>query len=95
MTTPTSPSPRPDPAAISARAHALYVARGSRPGRALDDWLEAERELTAALAPKATTPAPAKGSPPPAPAARASAALAKVTAASRARKTPGKGGKRR
>ncbi|MFO0775163.1 MAG: DUF2934 domain-containing protein [Nitrospiraceae bacterium] len=30
---------------IAARAFALYIARGSREGRALDDWLEAESEI--------------------------------------------------
>jgi len=30
---------------IAQRAYALYEARGSEPGRDLDDWLQAEREL--------------------------------------------------
>jgi hypothetical protein len=30
---------------IASRAYELYVARGSRHGRALEDWLEAEQEL--------------------------------------------------
>jgi len=30
---------------ISQRAHALYVDRGYRDGCALQDWLEAEREI--------------------------------------------------
>src|SRR5689334_21404161 len=32
---------------ISARAYELYLARGAQPGRELEDWLQAERELTA------------------------------------------------
>ena len=32
---------------IRTRAHELYLARGAQPGRALEDWLQAERELTA------------------------------------------------
>ncbi len=32
-------------ARITNRAHELYVDRGYRQGRALDDWLEAEREV--------------------------------------------------
>jgi hypothetical protein len=34
--------------AIALRAYELYLARGGGDGRALDDWLEAERELAAA-----------------------------------------------
>ena len=30
---------------ISRRAYDLYLARGRAPGRDVDDWLEAEREL--------------------------------------------------
>jgi hypothetical protein len=30
---------------ISQRAYALYLARGGTEGSALDDWLQAEREL--------------------------------------------------
>jgi hypothetical protein len=30
---------------IANRAYELYAARGAREGRALDDWLEAEREI--------------------------------------------------
>lgn len=37
----------PDRAAVAARAYALFVARGSQPGRALEDWLTAEVELGA------------------------------------------------
>src|SRR6266446_1399387 len=32
---------------IRARAYELYLARGAQPGRELEDWLQAERELTA------------------------------------------------
>lgn len=32
-------------ARIANRAYELYVDRGYRPGRALDDWLEAEHEI--------------------------------------------------
>ena len=32
---------------IRGRAYEIYVARGAQPGRELDDWLQAERELTA------------------------------------------------
>jgi hypothetical protein len=69
---------RPDPthAEISARAHAIWLARGGTPGRSLDDWLQAERELRGGAAPRvgATVPAPASRptpsssfAPPPAP----------------------------
>jgi DUF2934 family protein len=34
--------------AIALRAYELHLARGGGDGRALDDWLEAERELSAA-----------------------------------------------
>ena len=30
---------------IRKRAYELYLARGSAPGRPLDDWLQAEREI--------------------------------------------------
>jgi hypothetical protein len=33
---------------IAARAYELYVTRGGRDGRDLDDWLEAERDLARA-----------------------------------------------
>jgi Protein of unknown function (DUF2934) len=32
---------------VRQRAYELYLFRGDRPGDALDDWLEAERELRA------------------------------------------------
>ena len=31
---------------VRTRAHELYLARGAQPGRELEDWLQAERELT-------------------------------------------------
>ena len=35
---------------IARRAFEVFCARGGQPGRALDDWLQAERELTAGQA---------------------------------------------
>jgi hypothetical protein len=32
---------------IRGRAYELYLAREAQPGRELEDWLQAERELTA------------------------------------------------
>jgi hypothetical protein len=32
---------------IRTRAYELYLARGAQPGRELDDWLQAKREITA------------------------------------------------
>jgi acetyl-CoA acetyltransferase len=32
---------------IKSRAYELFIARGAEPGRELEDWLQAERELTA------------------------------------------------
>ena len=32
---------------VRTRAYELYLARGAQPGRELEDWLQAERELTA------------------------------------------------
>jgi hypothetical protein len=32
---------------IRTRAYELHLARGAQPGRELEDWLQAERELTA------------------------------------------------
>jgi len=32
---------------IRGRAYEIYLARGAQPGRELEDWLQAERELTA------------------------------------------------
>ena len=36
-----------DPERIAARAYELYLARGAGDGQAWDDWLTAERELSA------------------------------------------------
>jgi hypothetical protein len=35
----------PGPDAIARRAYELYCERGCEPGREMDDWLRAEREL--------------------------------------------------
>jgi hypothetical protein len=40
----------PPPDAIAKRAYELYLQRGSVPGYELEDWLQAEAELTAAAA---------------------------------------------
>jgi len=46
------PSPSEDRhVLIATRAYALYGARGSRDGSALDDWLEAEREILSQIPP--------------------------------------------
>jgi len=37
---------RPSEHEIAARAHELFEARGGDHGRDMDDWLQAERELT-------------------------------------------------
>jgi DUF2934 family protein len=34
---------------IRRRAYEIYLARGKQPGRELDDWLQAERELKRAM----------------------------------------------
>ncbi|MGO8836304.1 MAG: DUF2934 domain-containing protein [Limisphaerales bacterium] len=39
--------PSSTPEQIQKRAHEIFVARGGEPGRELDDWLQAERELQA------------------------------------------------
>lgn len=36
-----------DPDAIAKRAYELFLARGSEPGHEMDDWLQAEAELSA------------------------------------------------
>lgn len=52
-------APRPTEQQIAARAHEIFLKRGATPGCDLDDWLQAERELTAAAkaAPSAKPPA--------------------------------------
>jgi hypothetical protein len=42
---------QPDHDAIAARAYALYVDRGRKPGHALRDWLDAEAELRGEIPP--------------------------------------------
>jgi DUF2934 family protein len=37
---------------IRGRAYELYLARGAQPGHELEDWLQAERELTAETRPR-------------------------------------------
>ena len=60
--TPTGPAaqkPHPLPVSpgddlhilIAKRAHELYSERGDRHGSALDDWLEAEREILSQIPP--------------------------------------------
>jgi hypothetical protein len=36
----------PTEADVRERAYQLFLARGAEPGRDLEDWLQAERELT-------------------------------------------------
>ena len=42
-------APEPRLNRIARRAHEIYEARGGGEGRALDDWLQAEREIDAEL----------------------------------------------
>ena len=42
------PAGGPSPDAIAKRAYELSLQRGSVPGHEIDDWLQAEAELTAA-----------------------------------------------
>jgi len=42
---------RPSEQQIASRAHQIFLERGATPGLDLDDWLQAERELTAAAKP--------------------------------------------
>lgn len=44
---------------IAKRAYELYLARGTTPGHALDDWLEAERQLAAEVG--VPVPRPSRG----------------------------------
>jgi hypothetical protein len=44
---------RPSHEEIRLRAHEIYLQRGALPGKELDDWLQAERELERAAPPKA------------------------------------------
>jgi hypothetical protein len=45
-----SPTPPPTETDIAKRAYELFLQRGSISGYELDDWLQAEAELTAAAA---------------------------------------------
>ena len=52
--TPTPPAPPSTPRIltheqIKQRAHAIWLARGCKPGDPVADWLEAERQLKAGL----------------------------------------------
>jgi hypothetical protein len=44
---------------IAHRAYELYVQRGSQPGKALEDWVRAEKELTGDVVPARTMTAQA------------------------------------
>jgi hypothetical protein len=44
---------------IASRAHQIFLERGATPGRDLDDWLQAERELKTAAAKPHNAPRPA------------------------------------
>lgn len=46
---PKSSGPLPSESAIRARAHEIWIARGTPPGDDLADWLRAENELTIEL----------------------------------------------
>ncbi len=39
---------RPGHDAVARRAYELYLRRGGAPGRAMEDWLQAEREVQSA-----------------------------------------------
>ena len=47
QTSPRTSTPVPRIERIAKRAHELYEARGGTHGRALEDWLQAEREIDA------------------------------------------------
>jgi hypothetical protein len=74
--------------AVAARAYALYVRRGMKPGRDLDDWLEAERQLRDETLRDAVAkaPAPLVPPPPPAPASPAEPPAAGTPAKRRSKK---------
>ena len=56
----------PTPEQIQKRAYEIFEARGGAPGHELEDWLQAERELKARVAPllKKASARPQKTSPP-------------------------------
>jgi len=43
------PGPAPSEQEIAARAYEIFLSRGATDGSDLDDWLQAERELTAKI----------------------------------------------
>jgi hypothetical protein len=45
---------------IAVRAYEIFKSRGGKPGRDLDDWLQAERELARSEMKSSTIPFPAK-----------------------------------
>jgi hypothetical protein len=49
-----TPKSRPTQDQIAARAYEIYLERGATPGDPMQDWLQAERELT--TAPKSKKP---------------------------------------
>lgn len=51
-----------DRAAVSARAHHIWLSKGRREGHSVEDWLQAEREIRGE---RAASAAPAAGAPPP------------------------------
>lgn len=55
MATTTIPKDR-----IAQRAYEIFKSRGGKPGRDLDDWLQAERELARSEIKGSTIPFPAK-----------------------------------
>jgi len=62
MSEPDSPDAAPPSRdAIAKRAYELYLQRGSVSGYELEDWLEAEAELTAAASAGARAHAPSRG----------------------------------
>lgn len=50
----TSANHAPSREEIQLRAYEIYLERGGLPGKELDDWLQAERELERPAPPKAT-----------------------------------------
>jgi hypothetical protein len=41
----TAPAAEVRPEQVAVRAYHIFLSRGATPGRELDDWLQAEREL--------------------------------------------------
>ena len=46
---PAAPSPEARLSRIARRAHEIYEARGGADGKAMEDWLQAEREIDAEM----------------------------------------------